>query len=188
MSYNINGTYLADNNRALFKSNPDAGNNRENYQFGNSFGITYDDVKTFSVGGELNVDINRNFKLALKGDYFAYNTDNEAEAWNLPDIEASLFLDYQIDRHWFAGANVYYVGERKDESIMGVGTLDPVTRQTITLDSYFDVNTHLGYKISDQLSAFAKANNIANQAYNRWLNYPVQGIQFLAGATYQFDF
>ena len=27
-----------------------------------------------------------------------------------------------------------------------------------------------------------------NQDYNRWTNFPVQGIQFLAGATYQFDF
>jgi len=31
-------------------------------------------------------------------------------------------------------------------------------------------------------------NNIANQNYQRWMNFPVQGIQFLAGATYQFDF
>ncbi|WP_299336965.1 TonB-dependent receptor [uncultured Psychroserpens sp.] len=188
MSYNISGHYLADNNRALFKANPDAGIDRENYQFGNSFGIAYDDVTTFSVAGELNVDVNRNFKLGMKAQYFAYDTENQAEPWNLPDIEASLFLDYQIDKHWFAGANLFYVGERKDEFITGIGTLGLPLAETITLDSYFDVNAHVGYKINDQLSAFAKANNIANQDYNRWLNYPVQGIQFLAGATYQFDF
>ncbi|MEM5565388.1 TonB-dependent receptor [Psychroserpens sp. AS72] len=188
MSYNINGRYFADNNRALFKSNPDSGIDRENYQFGNSFGIAYDDVKTFAIGGELNVDVNRNFKLGLKADYFAYSSDNEAEAWNLPDIEASAFLDIQIDEHWFAGANLFFVGERKDQFITGVGTLSLPVVSTITLDSYFDANAHVGYKITDQLSAFAKVNNIANQDYNRWLNYQVQGIQFLAGATYQFDF
>lgn len=188
MSYNVNGRYSADNNRALFRSNAAIGDGGENYQFGNSFGIAYDHVKTFAIGGELNVDINRNFKLGLKADYFAYNTENEAEAWNLPDIEASAFLDIQIDEHWFAGANLFFVGERKD--LLNIGTTADLSFDMIpvTLKSYFDANAHVGYKITDQLSAFAKANNIANQSYNRWVNYPVQGIQFLAGATYQFDF
>jgi hypothetical protein len=188
MSYNVNGRYVADNNRALYRSNPAISGNSENYQFGNSFGITYDNVTTFAIGGELNVDVNRNFKLGLKAEYFAYDTKNEAEAWNLPDIEASAFLDIQIDEHWFAGANLFFVGERKDLFVTGVGSLTLPISTTITLDSYFDANAHVGYKITDQLSAFAKVNNIANQDYNRWLNYPVQGIQFLAGATYQFDF
>ncbi len=187
-SYSINGSYRADNNRALFKSNPDLVTQRKNYQFGNSFGIVYNDVKTFSIAGSLNVDFNRNFKLGLKAEYFTYNTDG-TEAWNLPDIEASAFLDYQIDEHWFAGASVFYVGERKDEFITGFGIgSEPFTASTISLESYFDANAHVGYKINDRLSAFIKGNNLAGQNYNRWLNYPVQGIQFLAGATYQFDF
>ncbi|WCO00822.1 porin family protein [Psychroserpens ponticola] len=188
LSYNINGHYLADNNRALFKTNPVIGTASENYQLGNSMGVVYDDVDTFSLAGELNVDVNRNFNLTMKAEYFAYNTDDQAEAWNLPDIEASLFLDYQIDAHWFAGANLFFVGERKDLFAIEQSFLPVDAPQTITLDSFFDVNAHVGYKINDQLSAFAKANNIGNQEYQRWLNYPVQGIQFLVGATYQFDF
>ena len=188
VSYNVSGHYQAEKSKPLFLINPDLGTDRENYQYGNSYGLVYDDVSTFSIAGELNVDINRNFKLGLKGEYFSYDTDEQAEAWNLPDIEASVFLDYQIDEHWFAGANLFYVGERKDQVTTGLGTLTlPVTTR-VTLDSYFDANAHVGYKISDQLSAFAKANNIANQDYQRWLNYPVQSIQFLVGATYQFDF
>jgi hypothetical protein len=35
---------------------------------------------------------------------------------------------------------------------------------------------------------YAKANNIANQDYKRWMNFQVQGLQFLAGTTYKFDF
>jgi outer membrane receptor protein involved in Fe transport len=188
LSYNISGHYLTDNNRALFKTNAQLGTAEENYQFGNSLGVVYDDVDTFSIAGELNVDINRNFKLAMKAEYFAYNTEDEAEAWNLPDIEASLFLDYQIDEHWFAGANLFFVGERKDQFAIEQSFIPVDPPKTITLDSFFDLNAHVGYKINDQLSVFAKANNIANQEYQRWLNYPVQGVQFLAGATYQFDF
>ncbi|MFL0352251.1 TonB-dependent receptor [Xanthomarina sp. GH4-25] len=187
VSYNIKGAYFAESDKALFRHNeiqfisPD-----ENYQFGNSFSVVYDDVSTFNVGGEISVDISRNFKLGLNADFFAYSTDNESEAWNLPSITGSLFMDYQIDSHWYAGASLFYVGERKDR--VYETTFPVVSFGATTLDSYFDANTHVGYHINDRFSVFVKANNIANQNYQRWLNYPVQSIQILAGATYKFDF
>lgn len=186
MSYNLSGSYLADRNKALFKNN-DITLASQSYTYGNSFGIVYDDVDTFSFAGELNVDVNRNFKLALKAEYFSYSSDIEAEAWNLPDVKGSLFLDYQIDEHWFAGSSLFYVGERKDQFFLndGVTVTSPFT---VSLDSYFDANVHLGYHVNDQISVFAKANNLADDGYQRWQNYPVQRIQFLAGATYKFDF
>lgn len=189
VSYSVSGHYQNDNNQALFKSNPGTDERAEKYQFFNSFGVVYDDLTTFSIAGELNIDFNRNFKLGLKAEYFNYNVDRQGEAWNLPDIEASAFMDYQIDEHWFAGASVFYVGERKDQIGFQENLFDiAIMPKTISLDGYFDANVHLGYKINDQLSAFVKGNNLAGQNYDRWLNYPVQGIQLLAGATYQFDF
>ncbi len=189
MSYNISGLYRGNRNKALFRHNTTFFDftNAENYQYGNSFGVVYDDVNTFGVAGEINVDVNRNFKLGIKAEYFSYSTDDEAEAWNLPDFKGSLFLDYQINEHWFTGANLFYVGERKDL----LSIIDPNTgpaSMVVTLDSYFDANAHVGYHINEQISVFAKANNIANNAYQRWFNYPVQSIQFLAGATFKFDF
>ena len=84
-------------------------------------------------------------------------------------------------------SNLFYIGERKDQFFLndGVTITSPFT---VVLDSFFDANAHVGYHINDQISVFAKANNIANNAYQRWQNYPVQSIQFLAGATYKFDF
>ena len=187
VSYNINGNYRTENNKALYKANEAQTFAVEDYQYGNSFNVVYDDVATYTVAGELNINVNRNFSLNIKGEYFGYDTDNEVEAWNLPDLTGSVFLDYQISETWFAGGSIYFVGERKDQSAI-VGTFIPTEPETITLDSYFDANAHLGYKINEQFSVFAKANNIANQDYERFLNFPVQGIQFLAGATYQFDF
>ncbi len=187
MSYNILGHYYAERNSALFKSNSVLAGATEDYQYGNSYGIVYDDLKTYSIAGELNVDVNRNFKLGIKAEYFGYSTNLQEEAWNLPDIKGNLFLDYQIDDHWFAGAGLYYVGERKDQ-FYEEGSLVPTSPITMTLDSYFDANVHLGYNITDKLSIYAKGNNLVNKTYQRWLNYPVQGIQFLVGATYKFDF
>ena len=187
VSYNVSGSYFSEVNKALFKANDFIEDSDVAYQLGNSFGVVYDDVNTFSIAGELNIDINRNFTLGFKGAYFGYNTDNQDEAWNLPDVTGSIFTDVQISEQWYAGASAFYVGERKDQQLQ-VGALALPTPTTITLDSYFDVNAHVGYKINDQLSVFAKVNNILNQDYQRYLNFPVQGFQALAGATYQFDF
>ncbi|MDT0559234.1 TonB-dependent receptor [Ichthyenterobacterium sp. W332] len=187
VSYKVSGHYIADEAKPLFRANSVLTGATEDYQYGNSFQVVYDDVKTFSIAGELNVDVNRNFTLGLKGEYFGYNTDTQAEAWNLPDIKGSAFIDVQIDRHWFAGASVFYVGERKD-LYSELGSLTMPIDTVITLDSFIDANAHLGYRINDQFSAFVKGNNLFNQDAPRWQNFPVQGIQFLAGLTYQFDF
>ena len=187
ISYDVNLGYKADRAKALFRSNSVLGGPEEVYQYGNSFGIVYDDLETFQLGGELAVDVSRNFKLNIKGDYFLYGTDQQDEPWNLPDFQASIFMDYQIDRNWYAGAGIYFVGKRKDQ-YFEEGTLLPTEPMTVTLDGYFDANAHVGYRITDQLSVFAKVNNIAGKNYEKWLNYPVLGFQALGGATFQFDF
>ncbi|MEZ4781180.1 MAG: hypothetical protein R2816_06285 [Flavobacteriaceae bacterium] len=77
----------------LFKNNTQRNYSPANgYSQGNSFGVVYDDVNTFSLFGEINVDVNRNFNLGIKAEYFTYNTEDEEKAWNMPDFEASLYL------------------------------------------------------------------------------------------------
>ncbi|MDO7174079.1 TonB-dependent receptor [Mariniflexile sp. AS56] len=189
VSYNISGHYLADRSKALFINNLTSFDmlGAEDYEYGNSFGMVYDDVKTLGVAGEINVDVNRNFKLGLKAETFSYSTEDQAEAWNLPDFKGSLFLDYQINDKWFAGANLFYVGERKD--LLSINDANAgYSSMVVTLGSYFDANAHVGYHVNKQLSVFAKANNMANEGYQKWQNFPVQSAQFLAGATYKFDF
>ncbi len=191
LSYNLRGSYINQNNNPFFKNNPryeDTNGNlgNENYQYGNSFNVVFDDVRTLSFFGEINADVTGNLKLRLNGEFFSYNTDNIAEAWNMPTYKSSLFADYQISEKWYAGTTLFLVGERKDEmDVTGpFVTTDP---QIITLDSYFDANAHLGYRFNDQLSAFGRVNNILDNSYDKWLNTPVQGIQALIGATYKFD-
>ncbi len=192
LSYNIKGSYTAENRKPLFNLNPQnvSRTDEKGYNFGNSFEVFYDDIKTLGVFGELNIDVNRNFTLSLNGEYYNYNTETGNSAWNLPELKGSLFLDYQIGEQWYLGANLFYIGERQDFSQiaqLGVQQAD-FLNTIITLDSYFDANAHLGYRVNDQLSFFIKAANIANNNYQRWANTPVQGFQLLGGATYKFDF
>jgi len=185
ISYNTRVSYQSQFDKPLFLRNFDyASLEGESYTYGNSFSVVYDDVNTLSFYAELNVDVNRNFRLGLNGEFFDYSTDNQSEAWNLPTMKASLNADYQINEKWYTGANLFYVGERKDvNSSIDFMNSNPI----ITLDSYFDANAHLGYRFNDQLSAFVKGSNLLNNNYQRWLDYDVQGIQILGGATYKFD-
>jgi hypothetical protein len=187
VSYNARASYMSENGKPLFRVNeldpqPDNG-----YTYGNSFSVVYDDVNTISVFGEINVDITSNFKFGAKAEYFNYSTDRETEAWNLPNFEATIFADYQITENWFAGANIFFIGERKD-AVQNQGTLPIASPTIVTLDSFIDANAHVGYRFNDRLSVFARANNIANQDYQRWVNFPVQQFQIMAGLTYKFDF
>jgi hypothetical protein len=186
VSYNVAGSYLNETNRALFKSNnyTEAITN-ENYAFGNSFGVVYDDMRTFRFYGELKADFSDNVTFGINGTFNSYTNDGQLEAWNLPSMKLSSNLDVNITKQWYAGVNVFYVGERKDMQQNIDFATDPVI---VTLKSYFDANAHLGYKYNDRLTCFLKLNNIANQNYEKWLNYPVQGFQILVGANYKFDF
>ncbi|WP_347053189.1 TonB-dependent receptor [Flavobacterium olei] len=186
VNYNLTGSYMNEKDKALFKANDytEVVTN-EDYAFGNSFGVVYEDIRTFRFYGELKADFSENVTFGINGTFNSYNTDNNIEAWNLPTMKLSSTLDVNFTKQWYAGVNVFYVGERKDmQSNLNLGIHPVVT----TLKSYLDANAHLGYKFNERLTFFLKANNIGNQAYQKWLNYPVQGFQILGGANYKFDF
>lgn len=186
VNYNVTASYLNEKDKALFKSNDYTEDfSNQNYAFGNSFGVVYEDIRTFRFYGELKADFSQNVTFGINGTFNSYSTDNGIEAWNLPSMKLSSTLDVNITKQWYAGFNIFYVGERKDmQSNLNSG-VDPVIT---TLKSYFDANAHLGYKYNERLTFFLKLNNIGNQAYERWLNYPVQGFQVLVGGNYKFDF
>jgi hypothetical protein len=193
VAFNVRASYLNQDDKALFVSNEFnyAFANTEGYANGNSFGVVYDNVKTMSLFGELKADFSKNISFGINGTYNNYSSDTQAEAWNLPQLKIGTTLDFDINKKWYAGANVFFVGERKDlVSIQNDATVFPPTfsQQLVTLDSYFDLNAHVGYKYNTRLTAFLKGNNLANQQNNRWANFPVQGIQVLIGANYKFDF
>jgi hypothetical protein len=184
LGYNLKGSYNAANDKPLFRSNPEqAQPQAEGYEYGNSFGLVYDDIRTLAVSAELNFEVNSDLDLGLQAEVFDYNTQDQAEAWNLPVINASFTMQYKPGEKWLAGANIFFVGERKDLQDHR-NLLDP---QVVTVDSYFDINASLAYRVSEPLSAFVRLQNISNNAYARWVNFPVQGFQVLAGASYQFD-
>jgi hypothetical protein len=189
VSFNLRAGYMQEEDHAFFRlthmsnyAQPDF-SVVEPYNFGNSWELWYDDLRTLSFFGELKADFSETVRFGINGTYFNYSTD-QAEAWNMPNIKMGASLDVDITEKWFAGANVFFIGERKDRVVAAFDA----PRDIVTLDSYFDVNANVGYKYSERLTGFLRLNNITGQNYEKWYNFPVQGFQFMLGASYKFNF
>lgn len=184
VGFNLKASYGNEINKPLFKANPNHSNfsNEKGYHYGNSFQVVYDEVNTLSVFGEVQVEVSEMVSVGININYYNYTTDIENQAWNLPNIKASLFSNFNITDELYGGASIFFVGERKDNTSGSFGFSEEVT-----LDPYVDANLHVGYRITDQFSAFIKGSNLFGDNYTKWMNYPVQGIQGLVGVTYKFD-
>jgi outer membrane receptor protein involved in Fe transport len=197
ISYNIRGSYVNENDRALFTAfplpnptDPNLIENAEPYQFGNAFGVIYDDVKTISFFGEVKADLSKNISAGINGTFRSLSAKDQAEVWNVPSITLGANVEANITDKWFAGMNLFFVGERFDLVTAPDLLNDPnfYTFNKVTLDSYLDMNANVGYKFNERLTLFLKGNNLFNQAYERWMNFPAQQIQVVLGANYKFDF
>jgi len=187
IGYNFKGLYKSEKDKPLFKLNPSKTEGTiivaKGYEAGNSFQVLYDDIKTISAFGEVSVDFSKEFKFGGNIEFSTYNLGIQAEAWNLPTLKASAFVNYNLDK-WFAGANLFFSGERKDEL-----TFTDITFQTegITIGNYVDLNVNGGYKFTDKLTAFVKVNNLFSSSYQKFTGFKVQGLQVFGGLTYKFD-
>jgi len=189
IAYNFKASYKNERDKPLYKLNVaktdgDLPTTR-NYEIGNSFNVVYDTITTINAFGEVTIDLSKQFKLGGNFEFNQYDTKNEAEAWNLPSLKASVFTNYNND-NWFAGADLFYVGSRKDQLVINVPASFTVTN--INLGDYVDLNLNAGYKFNEKLTVFAKVNNVLNSNYQKYTNFYVQGLQVFGGLTYKFDF
>ncbi|MDY7394697.1 TonB-dependent receptor [Aureibaculum sp. 2210JD6-5] len=186
IGYNFKASYSSERDKPLYKLNPSKTEGATlvdyGYEAGNSFGIVYDTIQTINGFAEVTIDLSKQLKLGGNAEFNQYNTKNEEKAWNLPALKVSAFANYN-NENWFAGANIFYVGSRKDE----ISTpIHPAT--IITVGDYVDLNLNGGYKFNEKLTVFAKVNNLLSSDYQKYTNYYVQGLQVFGGLTYKFDF
>lgn len=153
------------------------------YTHANTFKVLYDRVRTLSLHGALAYEVYENFNLGLSATFYNYNLSEEAKAWNLPELEASLNADYLFAKKWSIGGDLLFVGERRD-MISIPESLNQFSK--VRVKEYVDANLRLDYQITDRFGVFARGNNLFNNSYDRWYHYPVQGIQGMLGLSYQF--
>ncbi|MBU3009822.1 hypothetical protein KO506_00210 [Polaribacter vadi] len=194
LSFNLSASFKEEQDKALFIRNNSKSNGTNNFingvalqgfEYGNSFTLVYDDVKTTSFLAELEYDLTKRITLSTNVQFDSYTMSSQFEAWNLPTIQGAFIGKYKSNK-WYATTNIFYVGERKD--IIYASTSPSAVSAIQTLDAFVDVNLNGGYHFNDKFSAFLRLNNVLNSDYQRFANFNVQGFQVLGGITYKFDF
>lgn len=159
----------------------------------NTFAVLYDDIERFKLNAEIFHASSDKTDLSLSVNYYNYKTDKQEEAWNLPNWDATFSLGYKISDQLSVSTDIYLMGERKAlilqsqdfEPAMPGKTQDAVYKIN-TLKTVFDLNLKANYQITSKFSVFAQLNNFGFQQYEKWLGYPVQSMNALAGISYAF--
>ena len=158
----------------------------------NTFNILYDNINLLKLNMEIFHASSEKLNLLLSGNYYAYNLDEQTEAWNMPDWDATLSIDYKITEQLSVGTDIYLIGGRKaliveqpNPFIMYIKVPNPISK-TNNLDTTFDLNVNANYQITQNLAAFGQLNNFGFQKYQRWFGYPVQSFNGLLGVSYAF--
>ena len=194
ISFNLKASAINEEDKPLFLRNNSKSDGTtsivnstqlEGYEYGNSFSIYYDDVKTMSFLAEIEYDLTKRFSITTQAQYHQYTITNAFTEWNLPSVEALLSAKYKA-RKWFATTDIFYLSERKDATY---NAQHPSSLKGVeTINSFVDVNLNGGYHFNDKFSTFIKINNLLNNQYQRFANFDTQGLQVLGGITYKFDF
>ena len=139
LSFQFRTSFKKEEDKPLFirnDSNYDGTNSSilKGYEYGNSFMVYYDDVKTTSIFSEIEYDYSKEITFSIQGVYNIYTLENSLKAWNLPNIEATFSAKYR-NNNWFALSNIFYNSERQD-------LLYGVTNSLETLQSFVDINVN----------------------------------------------
>lgn len=147
------------------------------------FALVYDsaNVGHFHATLEASTKI-KDVRASLSTTFNSYGvSDTMQEAWHKPSIVNKLDVSYNHRDKWNFDLGVYHYGGIKALTIDEESNL-----VTNNLDAVFDISLGVDYYINEQLGAFLKLQNIANQNYQMYNRYEVRGIQFLIGASYSF--
>ncbi|TAF47673.1 MAG: TonB-dependent receptor [Sphingobacteriales bacterium] len=155
------------------------------------FDIAYDDANILNFTGEINAKFSNNFSLDTKADFNQYNLKTQQYAWFNPALKLSTTAGVKVTQKFKLEADFYYQSFTK---ALVLNYPDPLafsapgyTPNVVnTLPSFFDISFGVNYAHSKKFTAFAKANNILNNTYQRFLYYPGFGLNVLAGLSYSF--
>src|SRR5690606_14545993 len=160
----------------------------QSYMQGNSFSAIYDDGTRTALEGNINFLGITNLNLVGNLLFQSYALENFEEAWDKSTIQAKISADYKfLDERLILGGDIFYVDQRyATYNLMTDNMVDQQNLPVYELSPYFDLNLRATYLILDRWAAFVEFQNALNKNYNRFLDYPVQGITGVGGVMFKF--
>jgi len=181
----LNAKVTVANDRNLYFYNNNARDSTK-------FDLVYDQKTTqlLNIHGEAIYNLDEKLRLGLKADYNGYNVKTLAEPFHRPAFQSTIFGSYNVYDKLLLGAELYTYSSSYGTGVRVIESFDSGFRSKgrvpVPTSTVVDLNLKADYRFSENLSIFALGNNLLNRQYQRFLNYPVKGINVLAGVTYDF--
>ncbi|MBP7504466.1 MAG: hypothetical protein KA780_03415 [Prolixibacteraceae bacterium] len=172
----------------------------------NTFRVLYQDMKKTRFNGEVTYYAGDKLNILVSANIYKYtmlqgkdsSVPKQEYPWNLPSFDATVTLNYAVSDRLSVAADVYAIGARRGmifrtdldpaeyytwETMLSLSSASP---DTYKLNPVFDINLRGNYAITRKLTAFGQVNNFGMQKYEKWLGYPAQTFNFLAGVSFSF--
>ena len=169
-NFNAKASYLSYTNLPFFVNNKTS---QELFYVSNE-----SSVKNFRIHGDASYISQDKFTATAGVTFNGYTgmKDND-RAWGTVPVEINASL------RWWAFKQVMIKGDftafRGGPVLLSDGT-------DATLKGGNDLSAGVELMINKRFSAWLDVNNIFNNKYQRWLNYPVYGLNILGGVTFKF--
>ncbi len=170
LNFNAKAAYISYTNMPLFINDT---------LDGKSFFVSNESrLKNFQIHGDASIISQDKFTITAAVDLNNYGgtVDNE-KPWHLIPVELTGSFRWNAfrqvllkgDLHTFSGAKAKLKGNKVKEVKGGT-----------------DLSAGAEFRVNEKFRAWADLNNIFNNKYQRWNNYPVYGFQVMAGIIYNF--
>jgi outer membrane receptor for ferrienterochelin and colicin len=157
--------------------------------------VIYDFGKTKLTGleGEISIQVSDALKWTGKLNIDDWKPASETYSWFKPGLKVSSNFVYTYNKKLSFNAAVVIQDDIKAKVYTGAPV--PASQYIIpntnielieTVKGYVDLGLGADYRINKKFSVFAKANNILNTNYSRYLYYQVNGFNIFGGLTYSF--
>ncbi len=161
----------------------------------NKFDVIYDFGKTKLTGleGEISIQVSDALKWTGKLNLDDWKPASETYSWFKPGLKVSSNFVYTYNKKLSFNAGVVI----QDDVKAKVNIANPVPasqyvipnpaiESIVTVKGFVDLGLGADYRINNKFSVFAKANNILNKNYSRFLYYQTNGFNIFGGLTYSF--
>ncbi len=173
------------NSELTYKAGVKVGKFQNMHFFANSqadslrFNLVYDsNTRVINYVANLTWQYEKLYRLMATVNYYQYSLGTIALAYQRPEWEFALNNSFTPTKRWLIQANLNLMG-----GIVGYNFQSDVGRE---LPAIIDLQLKADYQITERISAFVIGNNLLNRDNQRFLNYPVRGVQGILGATFKF--
>jgi len=135
-------------------------------------------VKVVNLTGHFNFKMAEGITTGIKFDAASYDNLIIDKPFHRPNLMASWTNSIRLSDKLLLSPDVYI--------IKGLFARDAKTQKAVELEDIMDLNVKLHYQFNPNTSFHIQGNNLTGKAYQRYMNYAVQGLNFNAGFGYSF--